>query len=188
MKKLYIITGILLASINIFASSMSSSLFADHKSYTVGDIITVIITEKSSASTSAQSSTAKDFSHGFATQPGTGPLKFIPISSLSTSAKNSSSGNGKTSRDGSLNAKMTAKIIKVEDSGNLKIKGEKIVNINGEKEITTLEGTVRSQDIFSNNTVYSYNIADAKISYTGKGPIHDASKVGLITRVFNFLF
>ncbi len=188
MKKLYIIAGLMLLSINIFASSFGNSLFADHKSYTVGDIITVIITEKSSASTSANSATSKDFSHGFATQPGTGPLKFIPISSLSTSAKNSSSGNGKTTRDGSLNAKMTAKIIKVEDSGNLRIKGEKVVNINGEKEITTLEGTVRSQDIFSNNTVYSYNIADAKISYTGKGPIHDASKVGLITRLFNYLF
>ncbi len=188
MKKIYIIATLMLLSVNVFASSFGSSLFADHKSYTVGDIITVIITEKSSASTSANSSTAKDFSHGFSTQPGTGPLKFIPISSLSTSAKNSSSGNGKTSRDGSLNAKMTAKIIKVENNGNLRIKGEKVVNINGEKEITTLEGIVRSQDIFSNNTVYSYNIADAKISYTGKGPIHDASKVGLITRLFNYLF
>ena len=83
---------------------------------------------------------------------------------------------------------MTVRIIDIDNNGNLIIKGSKSVVINGEEEQTSLEGSVRPQDVGANNTVYSNNIADAKISYKGKGDIATASKVGLITKVFNFLF
>lgn len=67
--------------------------------------------------------------------------------------------------------------------------GSKTVKINGEEEIKLLlEGVVRSQDVGADNTISSNNIADAQISYLGKGPIQTASKVGFITKVFNFLF
>lgn len=170
------------------ALSAFSSIYSDHKSFTVGDVLTVIITESSSAKSGATSQTDRSFNHGFNTEAGRGPFDFIPLSGFGTSAGNSSKGDANTSREGSLKANMTVRIIDIDNNGNLIIKGSKSVVINGEEEQTSLEGSVRPQDVGANNTVYSNNIADAKISYKGKGDIATASKVGLITKVFNFLF
>ncbi|HPY96768.1 MAG TPA: flagellar basal body L-ring protein FlgH [Candidatus Cloacimonadota bacterium] len=186
MKAKTLLIIVLLATSSLF--SAVSSIYSDHKSFTVGDILTVIITESSSAKAGASSQTDRSFNHGFNTEAGKGPLDFIPLSGLGTSAGNSSKGDANTSREGSLKANMTVRIVSIDDNGNLVIQGTKSVLINGEEEITSLEGTVRSQDVSANNTVSSNNIADAKIEYKGKGVVAEASKVGFITRIFNFLF
>jgi flagellar L-ring protein precursor FlgH len=164
------------------------SLYADHKSFSIGDIITIIIEESATASSSAKAKAAKSASHSVGTQLGQGPLGFIPLSSASGSSSNSSLGDASTARSGSLEAKITAKIENIDTNGNLLIVGYKEVRINGELERTKIEGTVRPQDIDSDNTVYSYHIADAKISYTGKGQVNDGSKIGFISRILNFIF
>lgn len=174
--------------INSVLLGQFSSLYSDHKSFTVGDIITILIEESASANASAGSHTDKGFDHSFGTDAGTGPLDFIPLSSFGVGSNNRSSNDARTTRQGSFRTTMTARIIEIDEIGNLKIMGSKTVKINGEEETTTLEGIVRSADIQANNTVYSYNIADAKISYKGKGAVNDGAKVGFLTRVFNFIF
>jgi flagellar L-ring protein precursor FlgH len=119
---------------------------------------------------------------------GTGPLSFIPLTGMGGSASNNFKGDANTTRDASLTSKMTVRIIDIDLSGNLVIEGSRVVTINGEEEVTTLTGIVRSQDVSSDNTVSSHNIADAKISYTGKGIVNEASRPGVITRAFNWLF
>jgi flagellar L-ring protein precursor FlgH len=83
---------------------------------------------------------------------------------------------------------MTVRIVNIDAAGNLMIEGVRVVSINGEDEITSLSGIVRPQDVGSDNTISSHNIADAKISYKGKGAINEGSRVGLISRLFNFFF
>lgn len=187
MKKIQIIIMIM-SLIGILDASTVPSIYSDNKSFTIGDILTVIISESSTAKSGSTSQTDKSFDHGFSTQAGTGPLDFIPLSGMGVKAGNTSKGDANTSREGTLKANMTVRITDIDANGNLIIKGQKKVTINGEEELTMLEGVVRSQDVGADNTVSSNNIADAQITYKGKGPIADGSKVGFITRFFNFLF
>lgn len=187
MKSTIIFSLLILLSVNVCFASVPS-MYSDHKSFSIGDILTVIISESSSAKAGATSETDRSFNHNFSTEAGKGPLDFIPLSGLGASSSNSSKGDANTSRQGSFKANMTVRIVDIDPNGNLVIKGSKTVKINGEEEITMLEGVVRSQDVGADNTISSNNIADAQISYLGKGPIQTASKVGFITKVFNFLF
>lgn len=177
--------------INTFFVSLNSkmnSLYSDHKSFSKGDILTILIVEQSSASTSAGSKTDRSFDHSVGSSAGQGPLGFIPLSSMGINSKNSAEGDAETSREGQLKSKITARIIKVEKNDNLIIEGSRSLEINGEEEITKIRGTVRPEDIQADNTVYSYLIADAEISYKGKGAVKDGSKIGFLSRIFNFLF
>jgi len=167
---------------------MFASLFSDHKSFSIGDILTVQIAEQSRASSSSQSRTGRQMDHGMSIQAGQGPLSFIPMTGMGGSANNSFRGDANTTRDASLNSRMTVRIVDIDQNGNLVIEGTRVVSINGEDEITTLTGIVRPQDVGADNSIHSHNIADAKISYKGKGPINEGSRVGVVTRFFNFLF
>lgn len=185
---LMVLLVLIMANITTLKASFYTSLYSDHKSFSIGDILTVHISESSKASSSSQSKTGKSLDTSLNIQSGQGPLSFIPLTGMGGSASNNSRGDANTTRDASLSSKMTVRIVDIDSNGNLMIKGTRLVTINGEDEITTLEGIVRSQDVGADNTVFSHNIADAKISYKGKGPINEASRVGIITRFFNFIF
>jgi flagellar L-ring protein precursor FlgH len=96
-------------------------------------------------------------------------------------------GRGKTSRSGAVKAKVTARIISVYDNGNLLIEGHKEVAINKETEIIKVSGIIRPEDILFDNTIYSFNIADAKITYSGKGDSHHAHRPGIFARFFAWI-
>jgi flagellar L-ring protein precursor FlgH len=51
-----------------------------------------------------------------------------------------------------------------------------------------VSGIIRPEDISVDNTVLSYSIADANITYTGEGVNQDAQKPGFLTRFFTWLF
>ena len=87
-----------------------------------------------------------------------------------------------------MSGKMSATIVEVLDSGLLSIEGTRLVEVNGEKQETVLSGLVRPEDIRPDNTVYSYSIANATISYKGKGVVTQAGKPGIIARIWNWIF
>jgi len=179
---------LLTLSASLCLAQMYTSLYSDHKSFSIGDILTVNISEASKASSSSQSRTGRSQDVEMGIDPGVGPLRFIPMAGYSGGSSNSFKGDANTTRDASLSSKMTVRIVDIDLNGNLMIEGSRIVSINGEDETTTLQGIVRSQDVAADNSIYSHHIADAKISYSGKGPVNEGSKVGLISRFFNFLF
>ena len=174
--------------VSLLNANMFSSLYSDHKSFKIGDILTVHISESSKASSSSQSRTGRSQDTNLNIQAGQGPLSFIPMTGMGGNTSNSFKGDANTTRDASLNSKMTVIIMDIDNNGNLVIEGQRIVSINGEDEITTLNGIVRSQDVGADNSIYSHNIANAVISYKGKGPVNEGSRVGLISRFFNFIF
>jgi len=191
MKKISlkkIIVSMICLWISTMNASLFTSLYSDHKSFSIGDILTVDISEQSKATSTSQSRTGRSMDNSTNINAGQGPLSFIPMAGMGGSASNNFRGDANTTRDASLNARMTVKIVDIDDNGNLMIEGSRTVSINGEDEITTLKGVVRSQDVGANNIVSSQHIADAEISYKGKGPINDGSKVGIISRILNFLF
>lgn len=164
------------------------SLYSDHRAMKVDDILTVLIIESAKAGSESQTSTSKENSGQAQSNGGSGALGILPSFGFSAGNKIGFDGKGGTSREGSLEATISARVVKVLDNGTLIIEGSKVVEINEEKEIIKITGMVRPQDIQKNNVVYSTSIADAQITYTGKGAVNTGRRPGLIARFLNFIF
>lgn len=161
------------------------SMLADRKGAKVGDLVTIIIVETSSAS--QQANTAVSTSNKVNAGPGVGPLlNFIP--GLKFTGGTDSKNQGSTSRTANLAARITAKIIEIKPNGDLVIEGTRDVKANDETQILKISGQVRPDDVAPDNTIQSTFIADAKIEYTGKGVLAERQKPGLVTRIFRLLF
>jgi flagellar L-ring protein precursor FlgH len=166
----------------------SQSLFTDIKARGVGDILTVIISEQSRASNQVQSKTEKTTDNSVSGGPGLGPLDFIPLFKAEGKSKNTHDGKGQSVRNGSLQAKMSVTVVAVKDNGDLVIEGSRTLGISGDKETLHLSGVVRARDVSPDNAVESHVIADAEISYTGKGNSSTGARPGFMTRFVNWLF
>lgn len=164
------------------------SLYNDRKALSTDDILTVVITENANASSQSGTNTSKQHDLSVSGGGGSGLLHFIPSFGATGSNQVDYTGKAATSREGSLTAEISARVTKVLDNGNLVIEGSKVVEINDEKQIIKVSGIVRPQDIEANNLIYSYNIADAQITYSGKGTVHNGERPGLIARFFNWIF
>jgi flagellar L-ring protein precursor FlgH len=166
----------------------SFSLFTDKRSLDIGQAITVQVIEFSQASNNAKTETKKDDKYTLSGAEGTGLLKFLPEFGATAGNNMTLKGEGKTSKTGSLKTKMTVKIINKTPSGDLVVEGKRVIEMNGEKEIFVLSGSVRPQDITAENTIFSYQIYDAKMVYKGKGDVTDAQKKGLFSTLLGWIF
>ena len=182
---IFCITGGAVIGGGLYGNSMT--MYSDHRAHAIGDIITIEIVEIAQASNEASTEISKDQSNEISTS-GSGVLDFIPLGGMETGLKNDYSGEGKTSRKGNLKAKITARITHVLPNGNLLIEGSRVVDVNGEKQTTVLTGVIRPQDITTRNTVFSYNIADAQISYSGRGTVQTSQRPGFFAKVVNWIF
>jgi len=171
----------------VHAASMYS-LYNDKRAYRTDDILTVVVTESANASSQSGTNNSKQNDLSLQGAGGTGALKFLPSFGASGASKVDYAGQAATTRVGSLDAKISARVVQVLDNGNLVIDGSKVVEINDEKEIIKLSGIVRPQDIEANNIIYSYNVADAQITYSGKGVATQGQRPGLFARVLNWIF
>ena len=169
-------------------------MFIDLKGRTVGDIITVVIVEKSSASKEATTETDRNSNMKAGINDLFGMEKYIEqignssVSSASlidASAKNDFKGSGKTSRKENLLATLTTQVVEVLPNGNLRIRGNKTVTVNSETQIVTLSGIVRPSDVSRHNIVNSENILNARIAYVGDGVISDKQQPGWLVRALD---
>jgi len=160
------------------------SLVSNIKARDVGDLITIIITERATANaTSKTRANNKSESRG---GPALGWLDFIKPWDMTV--ENKYLGDGDTQRDGSLRAEISARIVEVLENGDFRLEGTRMVNINGEKQLIEITGFCRARDIEADNTILSTYISDAQIAYNGSGIINDTSQPGVVTRVLNWLF
>jgi len=166
----------------------SGSLFTDIKAHGIGDILTVKIYEDAQATNLSQTNVTKEGKFETSGGPGIGTLDFIPIFGASGENKNEYKGTGNNARAGNLKARMTVKVVAVRTNGDLVVEGNRLITINNDTETLTLSGIVRPQDVDAGNSVESYNIADAQISYRGKGPASTGSRPGIVIRFLNWIF
>ena len=160
------------------------SLVSNIKARNVGDLITIIITERATANaTSKTRANNKSETRG---GPALGWLDFIKPWDMTV--ENKYLGDGDTQRDGSLRAEISARIVEVLENGDFRVEGTRMVNINGEKQLIEITGFCRARDIEADNTILSTYISDAQIAYNGSGIINDTSQPGVVTRVLNWLF
>lgn len=163
----------------------SKSMVSDRKAKQVGDILTIIVAESAASSNTASTDVSKK--KDLASDAGIGPL-LASIPAFGFSGSEGSSASGSTSRTSNFVTKMTVTVTKVLENGNLEIQGMRDVQTNKETQRISLTGTVRQDDIASDNTILSTYVADAKIVHFGSGPIGSRMKEGLISKIFKILF
>ena len=164
------------------------SLYSDSKAWKVGDVIAVIISESNSATKNAKTSSQKKNKASAEGTATTGALQgLFPGMGGSLDVQNQFDGQGSTGRSGQLNSRITVRVVDILPNRNLVIDGTKTMEINEDTEVVTLSGVIRTDDISSTNTIYSYQIANAKLTYKGKGSISQAHRPGILTRIINWI-
>ncbi len=185
-----LLIAFLLFSTAAYAQVMQNpdnSLFSDYKASKVGDAVTVIVTEQTSASKSASTSTSRQSTVSGSLMPTVGTTT-LPTGGMQLGTTNQFQGNGSASEDGNVQTIISARVVNVDQYGNLDIQGSRLISINGQSQTLQLSGYVRPSDIQPDNTVYSYQIADAKIVFKGSGSIEDSQSPSLLMKIFHWLF
>ncbi len=194
VKKIGFILLVLLLlpfTIKVFGTNnfgQTQSLFTDIKANQIGDILTVLIFEQRRARQQAKVKAEKETVSSIKGGPGVGSLRFIPIFGASGENSSTFDSKGESFRDGTFSAKMSVTVIAVKENGDLIIQGSRTIGLSGDRETMNLTGIVRQKDISPNNTIDSYLIADAEISYVGKGETSAALRPGFFTRFINWIF
>jgi flagellar L-ring protein FlgH len=171
----------------IYQPVSAALLLGDVKARRVGDVLTVRLNERTQASKSNSTGAAKTSTidtgnptllGGVVTRGGD------PLLSNSIETSQEFNGRGNSSQSNQLDGSLTVTVTEVMPNGNLRVAGEKWLTLNTGEEFIRVEGIVRTTDIDTNNSVSSLEIADARITYSGKGPLQDANRPGLLTRLF----
>jgi flagellar L-ring protein precursor FlgH len=174
---------------SIFSSANADSWFGEKKTYQMGDVITVLLSESVNGSASATNEASRETSTDVLTAAqlarigSPGGLLLDSENGTPIDTAISSSGSGATGQSASLTGTMTAQVVDVYPNGNLMIRGEKIVNFSTGSEVIQVKGIIRPQDVQPDNTVQSKRIASAQISYKGTGQNANASKTPWATNL-----
>ena len=170
-----------------------TGLSADRRARGLNDILTVRVVESAVASGSADAQLAKDNSTSGSMSNFFGlesvlPSAIDPTNLVNTESSTKFKGGGATTRSGSLMATMTARVVEVLPNGDLVLEGVREIDVNGDRQIIVLTGTVRAADVRRDNTVISTQLGQLRIRYFGKGLIRDNLRPGWLVRVFNKIF
>jgi flagellar L-ring protein FlgH len=172
----------------IYQVGRDVALFENPIARHIGDVVTIVLSEATAAQKSATTSTSKATSD---TMPGVSlfgsPVTIHGASVLSGTLNDASkfNGAGNSAQSNSLTGFITATVAKVLPNGNLYVKGEKKIWINQGQENIMLSGVIRAIDVGPDNSVPSSRVANARITYGGKGAIADANAAGWLSRFFN---
>jgi flagellar L-ring protein FlgH len=170
----------------IFSAASYAPLTSGSRASRVGDLVTIVLAERTNAVQSNDTSTAKDGSFGI-TPPATGPLSLFDPDDVKFSGDQSFKGKGEISQSNALNGEISVTIAETYPNGTVLIRGEKLMAMNRGDERVQLSGIVRLADISADNRVLSTRVADARIFYVGKGDAARASKPGWLARFFAFV-
>jgi flagellar L-ring protein precursor FlgH len=153
-------------------------LTRDLRASRIDDVITVIVAESASATTSGNTQTSRKSSTNSSITGLPGIKSAAATNMLANLAKMSGdtelNGTGATGRSTTLTTNMTARVVRVLPNGFLVIEGTKNVQINSEWQTVTVRGVVRPADLTFDNTVPSQRIAQMEVKLDGKGVINDA--------------
>ena len=172
----------------IYQSGREVALFENPIAHHVGDIVTIVLNESTQAQKSSSTNTSKattDTLPGMTLLGKALTVHGVPIMSNNINDATKFAGEGDSAQSNSLQGYITVTVQKVLPNGNLFIKGEKWIGINQGQEYVRLSGVIRPIDLSSENTIPSSQVANAKISYGGKGALADANAQGWLSRFFN---
>ncbi len=161
-----------------------AALYEGTRARRVGDPLTIVLVENTSATKS--SSSKLDSGGGFGiTPPSTGPLSLFKGTDASASGTRNFTGKGSADQSNSLSGEVSVTVVAVYPNGTMLVQGQKRVTLNRGDEFVQIKGIVRVADISADNRVLSTRVADARIAYTGKGDVARAGRQGWLSRFFS---
>ncbi len=179
---------------SLWESAKGSVYGSQKRDIQVGDIVTILISESTTAAQEATTKTTKE------SEMGTNLLSNWDLISnvlnesahrtydLSLKGDDKYSGAGTTTRKSRVTAVVTAVVTEVLENGNVYVVGEHKVKVNNEVETIRISGIIRPGDIGPNNSVNSFQIAKAEVSVNGSGVVGAKQSPGVMTKMFNWLF
>lgn len=166
-------------------------LFSDRKAMKKNDLVTVIINQSATSSSSAQKQLSEnsalalggpsfttDAADGNSLQSTLNGINKFTSLGVGLNSDNTYSGSGSNQRSESFTTTISARIIKVLKNGNYFIEGSREILLNGEKQTIRVSGVIRPFDIDNSNTIDSQYIADARIMYDTEGDLHKSTEQG----------
>ncbi|WP_456378767.1 flagellar basal body L-ring protein FlgH [Thiolapillus sp.] len=166
----------------IYQADTALRLFEDLKARRVGDILTIVLNERTSAEKKADTSVDKSSESSIGIPKIFGKLVLDMENNVSGGHKFAAEGDSKQSNK--LDGSITVTVAQVLSNGNLVVQGEKWITINHGEEYIRIRGIVRPLDIGPDNTISSTKVADARILYGGRGALARANKPGWLTEFF----
>lgn len=178
---------LLFMTIPAFSESLwkdGSSLVADQRPDSVGDIVTVAVKENTEAKDEANTEITKDNESN--ASDGIGIFDFIR--KLGFSSSSSMEGDGSTERTHNLTTTVTCIVTEVLPGGNLRLEGRKNIKVQDETMSLKIDGLARPRDVGPDNVIDSDRLANVTVSVDGIGSLSDVQTPGLLTRLFNAIF
>ncbi|MBF0284384.1 MAG: flagellar basal body L-ring protein FlgH [Magnetococcales bacterium] len=177
---------------SVWQTTDRNTLFLDNKARNVGDLVTVLISETSNASNQSNTKLSRegknevDLGGLFGATAGLQNRgnKFLD-DAATMKTKFDHNGSGATSRGGTFTGAISCSVTEVLSNGTLRIEGRRDITLNNENQYIVVSGLIRSEDISSNNTVKSTQIADARLEFSGEGDIADQQEPSFFNKFFS---
>jgi len=184
---------------SLWSDARGITLYPDTTARRVGDVVTVRIVEDPEAELNANTKTSRsssinaqlkflgymqalaDKNSRLAQNPGEDDL-------IKAGLGMSFDGKGSSDRDGHVRAYVSAMVVKVLPNENLFIQGKREIKVNNETQYIALSGIIRPEDISPNNEIPSSYVANAKITYSGIGPLADKQRPGWLGRIVDYVW
>ncbi len=181
---------------SLWYNNNSSNFFKDTRTWHVGDLIRIVVKIDDSAdlNNSTEALKKKNRKLGIPSFLGLEKIlvektnnKLDPKNLISTNSDYSYKGEGEISRAEDIKTEITATVIKILSNGNLLVSGHQEVRVNYELRQIKISGIIRTKDITSNNTINANQIAEARISYGGKGIVSDVQQPNFGSQLLNII-
>jgi flagellar L-ring protein FlgH len=150
----------------------------DVRASQVYDLVTIVVADNSSAVSTGTTNTQRKSSLAASVTSLAGPKSAKgALANLANASNNTQiQGQGTTSRGTTLSTTVTTEVVAVLPNGNLVVKGEKEIAVNSERQVITVQGIVRPEDLSPINEVPSNRVARMQVLVNGKGVVNDAVK------------
>jgi flagellar L-ring protein precursor FlgH len=172
------------------------SLFGDRRARKLGDIVTILVEIDDEAEIRNRTQRAREGSQELKVPAFFGAnslaTRILPDGAgldpaIDASGKSESSGDGTTKRNEKIALKIAATVVDVFPNGHLVVRGSQEVRVNYELRDLQVTGVIRPEDISRSNVITYEKIADARISYGGRGQITELQRARIGQRVIDFV-
>lgn len=171
----------------IFQSAQGyAGLVTGTRARALGDMVTIVLVEATATNKSTTGRTNREGSFGI-TPPAAGPLDFLNPDALNAGAEGSFTGGGNAGQQSRLNGAVAVTIAAIYPNGTAEVVGEKQMTLSQGDEWVQFAGRIRLVDIDGDNRLASSQVANARIIYSGKGAVQQASRPGWLSRFFGLI-
>jgi flagellar L-ring protein precursor FlgH len=171
------------------ADRPSPSLFSDTTARAVGDVLTIVISEKQTVKNKEDTELGKSTSlQATLSNFDILPNAFNPLPAVAGSSDKQFDGEAKYDKEGTFETRLSVLVIDVQPNGNLVIEGRRRIVVDREVKCIRVTGIVRPYDVTTANSIYSWQVANASVAYEGTGPLTRSTNHGFLGELLDLVW